>query len=82
MGLLVGFVPASTYGTWLFSLCEPGQSKLAAQFRPSLPTLPCVHENAAEVRAAVRQQVMNPRMPFYQWMLDFPKHRRLPGVTG
>ena len=29
----------------------------------------CVHENAAEVRAAVRQQVMNPRMPFYQRML-------------
>jgi len=29
----------------------------------------CVHDNADEVRAAVRQQVMNPRMPFYQRML-------------
>ncbi len=29
----------------------------------------CVHEKAAKVRAAVRQQVMNPRMPFYQRML-------------
>ena len=29
----------------------------------------CVHENAEEVRAAVRQQVSNPRMPFYQRMM-------------
>ena len=29
----------------------------------------CVHENAEEVRAAVRQQIGNPRMPFYQRML-------------
>jgi F420-dependent oxidoreductase-like protein len=29
----------------------------------------CVHENAAEVRAAVREQIMNPRLPFYQRML-------------
>jgi F420-dependent oxidoreductase-like protein len=29
----------------------------------------CVHEQADEVRAAVRQQVRNPRMPFYQRML-------------
>ena len=36
----------------------------------------CVHENANEVRAAVRQQIMNPRLPFYQRMLiaaGFPK---------
>ena len=29
----------------------------------------CVHENAEEVRAAVRQQIGNPRLPFYQRML-------------
>jgi alkanesulfonate monooxygenase SsuD/methylene tetrahydromethanopterin reductase-like flavin-dependent oxidoreductase (luciferase family) len=29
----------------------------------------CVHDNAEEVRAAVRQQIMNPRLPFYQRML-------------
>jgi alkanesulfonate monooxygenase SsuD/methylene tetrahydromethanopterin reductase-like flavin-dependent oxidoreductase (luciferase family) len=29
----------------------------------------CVHDNAAEVRAAVRQQIMNPRLRFYQQML-------------
>jgi F420-dependent oxidoreductase-like protein len=29
----------------------------------------CVHENAEEVRAAVRGQIMNPRLPFYQRML-------------
>jgi alkanesulfonate monooxygenase SsuD/methylene tetrahydromethanopterin reductase-like flavin-dependent oxidoreductase (luciferase family) len=29
----------------------------------------CVHDNADEVRVAVRQQIMNPRLPFYQRML-------------
>ena len=29
----------------------------------------CVHDNADEARAAVRQQVMNPRLPYYQRML-------------
>jgi F420-dependent oxidoreductase-like protein len=29
----------------------------------------CVHDNAAEVYAAVREQIMNPRLPFYQRML-------------
>ena len=29
----------------------------------------CVHDHAEEVRAAVRQQIMNPRLPFYQNML-------------
>jgi F420-dependent oxidoreductase-like protein len=29
----------------------------------------CVHDNAGEVRAAVREQIMNPRLPFYQRML-------------
>jgi alkanesulfonate monooxygenase SsuD/methylene tetrahydromethanopterin reductase-like flavin-dependent oxidoreductase (luciferase family) len=29
----------------------------------------CVHENAAEVRAAVQQQIPNPRLPYYQRML-------------
>jgi hypothetical protein len=28
-----------------------------------------VHDNAAEVYAAVREQIMNPRLPFYQRML-------------
>jgi alkanesulfonate monooxygenase SsuD/methylene tetrahydromethanopterin reductase-like flavin-dependent oxidoreductase (luciferase family) len=29
----------------------------------------CVHDNAEEVRAAVRGQIMHPRLPFYQRML-------------
>ena len=29
----------------------------------------CVHDNAAEARAAVREQIMNPRLPFYRQML-------------
>jgi alkanesulfonate monooxygenase SsuD/methylene tetrahydromethanopterin reductase-like flavin-dependent oxidoreductase (luciferase family) len=28
----------------------------------------CVHDNKAEVYAAVREQIMNPRLPFYQHM--------------
>ena len=39
----------------------------------------CVHEHADEVRAAVRQQIMNPRLPFYQQMLvaaGFPEAER------
>ena len=30
--------------------------------------LVCVHENIEEVRTAVREQIMNPRLPFYQRM--------------
>src|SRR5262249_61491457 len=29
----------------------------------------CVHDNAAEVRTAVREQIQNPRLPFYRQML-------------
>ena len=29
----------------------------------------CVHDNAAEVRTAVRAQIQNPRLPFYRQML-------------
>ena len=29
----------------------------------------CVHDNAAEIRAAVREQIQNPRLPFYRQML-------------
>ncbi len=29
----------------------------------------CVHDNPDEVRAAVREQIMNPRLPYYQNML-------------
>ena len=38
----------------------------------------CVHDNADEVRAAVREQIMNPRLTFYQNMLvdaGFPEGR-------
>ena len=44
----------------------------------------CVHEHADEVRAAVREQIMNPRLPFYQRMLvaRFPEAERVPGVTA
>jgi len=34
----------------------------------------CVHDNVAEVYAAWREQIMNPRLPFYQNMSS-----RVPG---
>ena len=41
--------------------------------RPTPPLIAhapvCVHDNADEVRAAVREQIMNPRLRFYQRML-------------
>src|SRR6266540_3780541 len=47
-----------------------GAEQAARQVPPLIAHAPvCVHENAAEVRAAVRQQVSNPRLPFYQRML-------------
>lgn len=48
--------------------------------RPTPPLIAhapvCVHDNPDEVRAAVREQIMNPRLPFYQRMLIAA---RLPG---
>lgn len=42
--------------------------------RPTPPLIAhapvCVHDDAEEVRAAVRQQIMNPRLPYYQRMLE------------
>jgi len=49
---------------------QAGAERAGRQVPPLIAHAPvCVHEHAAEVRAAVRQQVMNPRLPFYQRML-------------
>lgn len=49
---------------------QAGARQAGRQVPPLIAHAPvCVHENAEEVRAAVRQQIMNPRMPFYQRML-------------
>lgn len=61
-------------GKYLKDVALPAMQSGAEQVGRPVPPLiahapVCVHENAAEVRAAVRQQVMNPRMPFYQRML-------------
>jgi hypothetical protein len=45
----------------------------------------CVHRQQAEVYAAVREQIMNPRLPFYQHMFKaagFPEAEKGPGATG
>lgn len=61
-------------GTYLRDVALPAMKAGAEQARRAVPPLiahapVCVHENAEEVRAAVRQQIMNVRMPFYQRML-------------
>src|SRR5262249_21252677 len=69
MAPLPGFVLGFTYGTWP---CQP------CGWVPSAPAVPsliahapvCVHDNAAEMRTAVREQFQTyPRLPFYRQML-------------
>ena len=52
---------------------------------PLIAHLPVsVHTDAGEVRAAVRAQIMNPRLPFYQHMMadaGFPRPRTGHGAT-
>ena len=47
-----------------------GAKKAGRPVPPLIAHAPvCVHDNADEVRAAVREQIINPRLPFYQRML-------------
>jgi alkanesulfonate monooxygenase SsuD/methylene tetrahydromethanopterin reductase-like flavin-dependent oxidoreductase (luciferase family) len=49
---------------------EAGAQRASRETPPLIAHAPvCVHDNADEVRAAVREQIMNPRLPFYQRML-------------
>lgn len=58
---------------------QEGAQKAGRPLPPLIAHAPvCVHENAAEARGAVREQIMNPRLPFYQRMLEaagFPEAR-------
>jgi alkanesulfonate monooxygenase SsuD/methylene tetrahydromethanopterin reductase-like flavin-dependent oxidoreductase (luciferase family) len=61
-------------GTYLRDVALPAMRAGAAQASRPVPPLiahapVCVHESFAEVRAAVQQQITNPRLPFYQRML-------------
>ena len=49
---------------------QSGARQAGRQTPPLIAHAPvCVHENPDETRAAVRQQIMNPRLPYYQKML-------------
>jgi F420-dependent oxidoreductase-like protein len=49
---------------------QAGAEKAGRPVPPLIAHAPvCVHDNPDEVRAAVREQIMNPRLPFYQRML-------------
>jgi F420-dependent oxidoreductase-like protein len=61
-------------GSYLRDVALPAMQAGAARANRSTPPLiahapVCVHDNADEVRAAVRAQIMNPRLRFYQRML-------------
>lgn len=61
-------------GTYLRDVALPAMREGAKQAGRQVPPLiahapVCVHEDAAEVRAAVQQQFGHPRLPFYQRML-------------
>ncbi|MCH7736380.1 MAG: LLM class flavin-dependent oxidoreductase [Chloroflexi bacterium] len=61
-------------GSFLRDVAIPAMEKGAKEAGRSVPPLiahapVCVHDNPEEVRAAVREQIMNPRLPYYQNML-------------
>ena len=61
-------------GSYLRDVALPAMEKGAREARRPVPPLiahapVCVHDNPEEVRAAVREQIMNPRLPYYQNML-------------
>lgn len=61
-------------GVYLRDVALPAMREGAARAERPVPPLiahapVCVHDNAAEVRAAVREQIQNPRLPFYRQML-------------
>jgi F420-dependent oxidoreductase-like protein len=61
-------------GPYLRNVALPAMQAGAERAGRAVPPLiahapVCVHDNADEVRAAVREQIMNPRLPFYQRML-------------
>lgn len=61
-------------GTYLRDVALPAMQAGAERAGRPVPPLiahapVCVHDNPEEVRAAVREQIMNPRLPFYQRML-------------
>lgn len=61
-------------GPYLRDVALPAMQAGAARAGRPMPPLiahapVCVHDHAEEARAAVREQIMNPRLPFYQRML-------------
>ena len=61
-------------GTYLRDVALPameaGAQRAGRETPPLIAHAPvCVHDNPEEVRAAVREQIMNPRLPYYQRML-------------
>ncbi len=61
-------------GTYLRDVALPalrsGAERAGRPVPPLIAHAPvCLHENVDEVRAAVREQISNPKLPYYQFML-------------
>jgi F420-dependent oxidoreductase-like protein len=69
-GAISWICPASYLYDVALPAMRTGAERAGRPVPPLIAHAPvCVHEHADEVRAAVRQQIMNPRLPFYQRML-------------
>ena len=68
-GAISWVCPASYLRDVALPAMQSGAEKAGRPVPPLIAHAPvCVHENIDEVRAAVRRQIMNPRLPFYQRM--------------
>ena len=69
-GAISWICPAQYLADVALPALRAGAQKAGRATPPLIAHAPvCVHENPDEARAAVRQQIMNPRLPYYQRML-------------
>lgn len=69
-GAISWICPAQYLADVALPALRAGAQKAGRETPPLIAHAPvCVHENPDEARAAVRQQIMNPRLPYYQRML-------------
>ena len=69
-GAISWICPATYLRDVALPALKAGAQRAGRETPPLIAHAPvCVHENPEEVRAAVREQIMNPRLPYYQRML-------------
>ena len=69
-GAISWICPATYLRDVALPALKAGAQRAGRETPPLIAHAPvCVHDNPEEVRAAVREQIMNPRLPYYQRML-------------